>query len=93
MLELVVPLIALIDHTMKPEVDRADDIGEAHAGTLGEVAELMGEHPAELAHFQAGSQGQADGEHQVIAHETAQAAAEAGGGVDLVVDVDSARFG
>jgi hypothetical protein len=57
------------------------------------VAELVGENAGELAGVEAGDEGQADGEDQIAFEDAPGAVGEAGGGVDVHVDVDAGGLG
>src|SRR5262249_16852347 len=87
-----VPLITLIDHADEPEIDGADDIRQAHADPLAEMAEFVGQYAGKLLQRHARGQRHANRENKVAAQQQAQPTpTEAGGRVDIAVDVDPLR--
>ena len=86
-----VPLVALVDDPGEPRIDRPHQVGQLHAGRLGEVPELVRQHARELLEIERRGQGQAHREHQAAAEEREEPVLGTRRGVHLAVDVDPDR--
>lgn len=86
--QAVVPGVALVDDPGEPHVDGSDEERDPHPGPLGEVAELVGEHPGELLDVQARRQREADRQDEPPVEDRHGPALEPGRGVDPAIHVD-----
>ena len=78
-----------MDHAHEPEINAPDEIAQAHARALREVAEFMRDNPGKFLHRQPRHERHADGEHEIISEKAEQAAAETCRGIDITVKLDA----
>ena len=74
--EALVPGIPLIHYPGKPVVHAANHVAEPHAGSLGEVSELVGQHSGQATEIEARREGKSDSEGQTSCQKIARSAFE-----------------
>jgi hypothetical protein len=92
-LEGVIPSVPFIDDASEPIIDTVDDVVQAPGERLRAMAQFMSYDCGELSRVEAGDQGQAQIEHQVVAEETQPTPSEPGAGVKVAIQIDPVREG